>query len=221
MGRVSVTDAGQSEQNFVSLVSFFGQQSQLILKVGLLENSKESEIKIVQEMLKELKIDKAVFTLDALHCQKKTVKAIIESGNGYLITVKKNQGKLYHSIEKQMQTTKPVSNWRWKQPGHGHETTCRTKVYPAPEEMKTKWSGLKQVISVTRQGTRQGKEINTTTYYITSESSGSYALANAIRGHRRIENNLHWVKDVILKEDECGIRDCSSAATLGVFRDLC
>jgi len=145
---------------------------------------------------------------------------IIESGNGYLTTVKKNQGKLYHSIEKQIQTTKPVSNWSWKQSGHGHETICRAKVYPAPEEMKTIWSGLKQVISVNRQGMRKGKAINTTTYYITSESSGSYALASAIRGHRRIENNLHWVKDVILKEDECGIRACSSAATLGVFRDM-
>lgn len=68
--RNTLANTGDSEQNYVSLVSFFGQQSRLILKVELLENSKESEIKTVQKMLKELKIDKAVFRLDALRCQK-------------------------------------------------------------------------------------------------------------------------------------------------------
>ena len=36
--------ANESEQNFVSLVSFFGQKSQLIWGVGKLENGKGSEI---------------------------------------------------------------------------------------------------------------------------------------------------------------------------------
>jgi len=75
----------------VSLVSLFGQQSHLILKVGILENSKASEINTVRELLQTLKINKAVFTLDALHCQKKTVELISETNNGYVITVKKNQ----------------------------------------------------------------------------------------------------------------------------------
>lgn len=98
--------------------------------------------------------------------------------------------------------------------------SAQVKVYPAPAEMPEIWAGLKQVISVNRQGTREGKTINTTTYYITSEMSRGYALASAIRGHRQIENNLHWVKDVILKEDKCGIRQPQRAATLGVFRDM-
>lgn len=86
--------------------------------------------------------------------------------------------------------------------------------------MKPIWAGLQQIISVNRQGQRKGKIINTTTYYITSETSRAYTLAHTIRGHRRIENNLHWVKDVIFNEDNCEIHHPQLAATLGIFRDI-
>lgn len=144
----------------------------------------------------------------------------MEGGNSYVIAVKRNQPKLYTAIEQQTQTTKPTTVWSWKQHGHGHNLKCRIKVYPAPAELQPMWAGLHQVISVNRPGQRKNQTINTTTYYITSESRGAYALANAIRGHRRIENNLHWVKDVIFNEDNCGIRHPQLAATLGVFRDM-
>ena len=81
----------EGKQQFTSLVSFFEQKSLLIYQVGIFQNNKKSEIHAVQELLSGLKISKEVFTLDALHCQKKTVREIINTGNGYLITVKRNQ----------------------------------------------------------------------------------------------------------------------------------
>lgn len=216
----TVTSSQETEQNFVSLVSFFSQHRTLILKVGVLENHQTSEIQVVQELLNQFEITQTVFTLDAWHCQKKTVQTIVESGNSYVITVKQNQPKLYASIVKQTQTTKPRSSWSWTQKGHGHEVNCRLKVYPAPTQMQSPWAGLQQVISVNRQGEREGKFFHTTTYYITKETSQAYALAQTIRGHRKIENHLHWVKDVIFKEDHCGIRSPPQAATLGVFRNF-
>jgi len=148
------------------------------------------------------------------------VQAIIKSGNNYVITVKKNQPKLHAAIIKQTQTTQPGSTWNWTQTGPGHEVKCRLQVYSAPVEMKSQWTGLQPVISVKRRGERDGKFFHTTTYYITSETSKAYALAPTIRGHRKIENHLPWVKEVIFKEDHCGIRSPPQAATLGVFRNF-
>jgi len=216
----TVTSSQETEQNFVSLVSFFSQHRQLILKVGVLENHQTSEIPVVQELLNQFEITKAVFTLDALHCQKKTVQAIIKSGNNYVITVKQNQPKLHAAIIKQMRTTQPLSTWSWTQKGHGHEVKCRLQVYSVPPAMSSSWSGLQRVIGVNRRGERGGKSFNTTTCYIASEISSAYVFAQTIRGHRKIENNLHWVKDVIFKEDHCGIRSPPQAATLGVFRNF-
>lgn len=73
----TVSASQESEQNFVSLVTFFSQQSHLILKVGKLENNKGSEINKVRELLEQLEINPAVFTLDALHCQKKPWKRLL------------------------------------------------------------------------------------------------------------------------------------------------
>jgi NADH/NAD ratio-sensing transcriptional regulator Rex len=61
----------EGKQSFTSLVSFFSQQSQLIGPIARLENDKCSEIEVVQKLIKALQIERSVFTLDALHCQKK------------------------------------------------------------------------------------------------------------------------------------------------------
>ena len=63
--------SGEDKQRFTALVSFFGQQKGLISAVGKLENDKRSEIDVVRELIDTLHIERAVFTLDALHCQKK------------------------------------------------------------------------------------------------------------------------------------------------------
>lgn len=216
----TVSASQETDQNFVSLVSFFSQHRHLIVKIGAFENHQTSEISVVQELLSQFDITTAVFTLDALHCQKNTVQTIVSGGNGYVITVKQNQPPLHAAVVKQTQTTQPLSIHSWKPTGHGHDVKCRLQVYSAPPDLKSRWAGLQRVISVKRQGERGGKYFDATTYYITSETDSAYVFATTIRGHRKIENNLHWVKDVIFKEDHCGIRSPPQAATLGVFRNF-
>lgn len=67
----TVTHCHDSQPNFVSMVSFFGQRSQLIWQVGQLETANNSEIHPVQALWSWFSIETAVFTLDALPCQKK------------------------------------------------------------------------------------------------------------------------------------------------------
>lgn len=215
----TVVSSQDSHQNFVSLVSFFGQKTHLIRQVGILENKKTNEIEVVQQLFKSFQIKKVVFTLDALHCQKKTVKLIDSNQNGYIITVKKNQPTLRHAIKKMAHNT-PLNTWNWTQKGHGHQTYCRLKIWDATEPMKVQWAGLTRFISVRRHGIRNKKFFDSTTYYITSETLSPYRLAGFVRGHRRIENNLHWTKDVILNEDGCGIQEPHPAAILGIFRNI-
>ena len=53
------------------MVSFFGQRSELILKMGIMESKKESEIKLVERLLDSFEVKEGILTLDALHTQKK------------------------------------------------------------------------------------------------------------------------------------------------------
>jgi len=60
-----------SYQNFVSLVSVFASQRGIVLSCNKIENGKESEIPAVQQLIRALDVKGEIFTLDALHCQKK------------------------------------------------------------------------------------------------------------------------------------------------------
>lgn len=93
-------NANNSSQNFKSLVSVFASKRKQIISVSKLETKKTNEIPVVQELIRALDLEGVVFTLDALHCQKKTVKEIIKSKNDYVIGVKNNQKKLLTQIKK-------------------------------------------------------------------------------------------------------------------------
>lgn len=71
------------------MVSFFAADSKEIL-IARKTASKSNEIPLVQEMMEEFPLQDLVITLDALHCQSKTLKAIKDSSNDYVVQVKEN-----------------------------------------------------------------------------------------------------------------------------------
>jgi predicted transposase YbfD/YdcC len=143
----------------------------------------------------------------------------VARGHGYIIPVKGNQPTLYQAAAR-LSDTPALDAWSWDQTGHGHDAHCRIKVWAADEAMQAQWAGLKHYASVRRQGERNGQSFDTTTYYITSESMSAWCLAQRIRGHRKIENTLHWTKDVVLNEDGCGLLDSQQAANMAVIRNI-
>jgi hypothetical protein len=69
--RCTVTDYNESYQNFISMVSVYSHQRGIVLLTQTLSNKTESEIAIVEKLVHEFCGCEVVFTLDALHCQKK------------------------------------------------------------------------------------------------------------------------------------------------------
>jgi len=68
-GTVEAWDS--SYQNFVNLVSVYSQQQGVVVATAQFENGKQSEIQVVQTLLEQLHLSGVVFSLDALHAQKK------------------------------------------------------------------------------------------------------------------------------------------------------
>lgn len=98
--RGTVKNSQTNFQNFTSLVSVFASKRRQVLAAGKIETKKENEIPKVQELIAMLDLNDVTFTLDALHCQEKTVDIIKKTGNHYIIGVKNNQKKLYQDIKK-------------------------------------------------------------------------------------------------------------------------
>lgn len=74
--RNTVSNCDNSQQNFISMVSLFSQQQGTVVATAVMENKKESEISVIQQLLSQLKLENHVFTMDALHCQKKQSKRL-------------------------------------------------------------------------------------------------------------------------------------------------
>lgn len=67
----TVQGYSQSYQNFVSVVSVYSHHRGVVVALKQFENKQQSELKVVQSLLVALGLKDVVFTLDALHAQKK------------------------------------------------------------------------------------------------------------------------------------------------------
>ena len=77
---IKSTKQKEEDKKLAHLVSFFASDSQEIL-IARKTASKSNEIPLVQTMMEEFPLEDLVVTLDTLHCQTKTLKAIKDSGN--------------------------------------------------------------------------------------------------------------------------------------------
>jgi DDE_Tnp_1-associated/Transposase DDE domain len=95
----TVKDPHDQYQQYTHLVSAFATERFCVLAQKKTE-VKHNEIPLVKQLIRELALEGVVFTTDALHCQKDTTKAIIQSKNDYVLGVKGNQPKLLSQLKK-------------------------------------------------------------------------------------------------------------------------
>ena len=57
-------------------------------------------------------------------------------------------------------------------------------------------------------------------YFLTSCDDDSAVLVRAIRRHWSVENALHWVLDVIFREDDSRVRDRTAARNFALLRKI-
>jgi predicted transposase YbfD/YdcC len=102
---------------------------------------------------------------------------------------------------------------------HGRRARRTIKVALAPAWIE--FAGAAQVAQLRRTVTRKGKKTVEVVHPITSDSdAGPAALAAWARGHRDIENKLHWVRDVTYQEDKSLVRTGNAPRVMASLRSL-
>ncbi|BDA69427.1 hypothetical protein CAL7716_047420 [Calothrix sp. PCC 7716] len=76
--RGTVVDYSNAYQAFVSVVSIFSSKQGVIVGLQTMNNKQTSEIATVQSLIAALDIKGAIFSFDALHCQKKLSSKLLE-----------------------------------------------------------------------------------------------------------------------------------------------
>ena len=193
---------------------------------------KSNEITAIPELLKTLAISGAIITIDAMGTQKDIAKQIVAHGADYVLAAKDNQRELSEAIIDVFELSKNKNFNKELQPNiYKHEISSEHGriedriVYAlsaksiAMQVDLNHWVGIKSIIKIEHiNWTNNKTELR---YYISSIINTDVAkIANAIRSHWQVENNLHWVLDVVFREDNSRVRDKVSAQNLSWMRKM-
>jgi predicted transposase YbfD/YdcC len=110
--------------------------------------------------------------------------------------------------------------WVGQSRGHGREEERVCLVLYDLERLRTRqdWVDLQAIARVARTIWEGDKETVEVAHYICSRLGSAAELGGATRGHWGIENGLHWVLDVIFREDDSRLKDRTAAENLGMLR---
>lgn len=216
---------GASKKATIHMVSAWATQGQLVLAQQKVDD-KSNEITAIPKLLLQLNIIGAVVTLDAMGCQAKVAKQIIDQGADYMLSLKGNQGHLHQDVKLffESENTCPAVGHEEYDGGHGRietRTVHATSAIVWLQERHPGWTGLKSIVAVTAKRECKGKTTTETRYFISSlDASDPKRLEQVVRAHWGIENNLHWVLDYAFDEDGQRARVGNSAANMAVIRHI-
>jgi len=213
--------AGQSPRH---LVSVWATENGLTLGQAQVAE-KSNELTAVPALLRQLELAGCIVTADALHCQKTIAREILDAD--YVLALKGNQGTTHEEIKAYLadavaRQDPALAALTTVEKGHGRLETRR---YWQSEALgwfadRAAWPGLRSVglVEATREvGDKVSVERR---YYLSSLPRDIALFAKAVRGHWAIENQCHWVLDVVFREDHSRARTGHAVANLGLLRRI-
>jgi predicted transposase YbfD/YdcC len=226
-------------QDVKYIVSAWAESNGLVLGQWKVAD-KSNEITAVPELLRVLELGGCIVTLDAMGCQKKIAKEIIEADADYVLALKGNQETVHEEVKsfldatlEERQAPRPVgaklcpaaaglASWETVEKDHGRLEIRR---YYQSQHLGwfadvAKWEGLKSVGMVESVREVGAKTTVERRYYLSSLALNIETFARAVRSHWGVENKVHWVMDVCFREDQSRARAGYAAENLATLRRL-
>lgn len=222
-------------QKPVHVVSALACESGLVL--GQQDtDAKSNEITAIPALLQLLHLKGSLVSIDAMGCQTKIAKLIVDRGGDYLFGLKGNQSTLQEQTAAlfddvlearkrpdDQENPPTVEQYEETDGGHGRievrkAIVCHDfkKHVPATARF-TRVRTLIAILSV-REDTNTGKTTTERRLYISSRKLSAKEALNATRVHWAVENRLHWCLDVTFGQDANRTRTKNAATNLGVVR---
>ncbi len=226
--------ACEKGESMTYIVSAWATENELTLGQVKVKD-KSNEITAIPELLRILDLAGCIVTIDAMGCQKKIAKEIIESDADYVLALKGNHSVAHDEIRTffddliapnpylaPIETPEGMSCFESVDGGHGRVESRRYWVSSDIDwfEDKEKWEGLQSfgmVESVREIGDTRSYERR---LYLMSLPCDAKEFAKAARGHWGVENPLHWTLDVTFREDDSRARSGHAAENMASLRRL-
>ena len=176
------------------------------------------------EVLGLLDLEGCIVTADALHCHRDFASTVLERGADYVLALKENQSKLFAAAARRYarsgarnvaERREPVTHDRceWRR-----ATVLRDTTFAAVQ----KFPGVVALARITSRRRVLGAcaEPPQVRYFLLSKYIPAKQLLRIVRSHWGIENQLHWVLDVVFNEDRNRTRKDNAPENLAILRKL-
>jgi predicted transposase YbfD/YdcC len=194
--------------------------------------SKTNEIGAAPALLEQLDLTGTVVTGDAMHAQRQLSRQVVEAGGDYFWWVKDNQPTLLSDLELLFADEYVSTGWS----GLSVDFTTVQTIDKGPGRIEVReltassllqdhvdWPYLAQVVRVERTRITKVKTEHEVSYGISSlpaSVADTARLLTICRAHWRIENGLHYRRDVTLEEDASQVRVGQAPQVLAALNNL-
>ena len=228
-GKTVRRSGGKAGKGAIHMVSAFAAGQRLVLgQVKVAEKS--NEITAIPKLLDMLAVEGAIITIDAMGCQRAIAQKIIDKKADYVFGLKGNQGSLRGDVDLFIAEQKAkdfadtaISRAETTDVDNGGRIETRTvTVIHGVDWLRKRhgWPGLNAVAMVESMREIKGVIEKETRIYITSLDVAAHLLGPVIRGHWVIENSLHWVMDMVFRDDECRVRTNHAPANFTTIKHM-
>lgn len=189
-------------------------------------DAKSNEIPAMRDLINLLEIQGCVVVADALNCQTKTVKAIIDAGADYVLSVKDNQESLKADIENHVQNNKLSDDMDIHSTEESNRGRREIRIAYSTSDLSnianpSRWSSLTSIGAINRLIFNEKGELVSCEwhYYISSKDLFAEELLKYARNEWTVET-MHWFLDVHFGEDFCRIEDIDVQKNLNIIRKI-
>jgi len=182
-----------------------------------------NEVEGALQVLALLSLKGCIVTADALHCHRRFAAGVLKGEGNYVLALKKNQSALYADAGRLFRRTRKRSVAEQLDQCTHDRREWRRAVIVRDNRMAEK-HGFPGIVAVGRVTCRRrvhgGRSEPLVRYFLLSKYVSATRLLQITRSHWSIENQMHWVLDVVLDEDANRTRKDNAPENLAILRAL-
>lgn len=222
------THARKHGREPLHLVSAWASRQRLVLGQEAVAG-KSNEIVAIPLLLQRLALTGALVTIDAIGTQRAIAETIRQGGGDYLLALKENWPATFQDVRTFFADPPgPLDRHETTDADHGRielrrHVVCHDVAWLRSDRRYPGEPGfpdLAMIAMVEAETDRDGKTSRERRYYLSSATLDAATFARAVRSHWGIENRLHWVLDVVFRDDLARLRTGHGPANMAVIKHI-